>query len=68
MRVFFGSQKIVEFAPNGAEDVPAAEQATDYINYVLTRDNPGFEIFLFRLQGRLGAEDGDYQVLLGFPG
>jgi hypothetical protein len=45
MRVFFGSQKIVEFAPNGAEDVAAAEQATDYINYVLTRDNPGFEIF-----------------------
>ncbi len=37
MRVFFGSQKIVEFAPNGPEDVAMAEQATDYINYVLTK-------------------------------
>jgi len=39
MRVFFGSSSVVEFAPNGPEDVANAEQATDYVNYCLTRDN-----------------------------
>lgn len=42
MRIFFGAEKPVEFVPEGPEDEPLAEQATDYINYVLTRDNPGF--------------------------
>lgn len=39
MRVFFGSSNVVEYAPNSAEDIDAAEQATDYVNYCLTRDN-----------------------------
>lgn len=44
MRVFFGSSNVVEFAPNGPEDVPNAEQATDYVNYCLTRDNNLFMV------------------------
>lgn len=44
MKVFFGSEKMVEYVPRQPEDVPAAEQATDYINYVLQQDNPGFTI------------------------
>jgi len=39
MRVFFGSSNVVEYAPNRAEDIQVAEQATDYVNYCLTRDN-----------------------------
>ena len=39
MRVFFSSDKVVEFAPRTQEDTPFAEQATDYINYVLNNDN-----------------------------
>lgn len=39
MRVFFAANNVVEFAPNGPDDVASAEQATDYINYCLTRDN-----------------------------
>lgn len=39
MRVFFGSANVVEYAPHSPEDVQAAEQATDYVNYCLTRDN-----------------------------
>ena len=39
MRVFFGSSNVVEYAPTSAEDIDAAEQATDYVNYCLTRDN-----------------------------
>lgn len=45
MRIFFGSENVVEFVPEGEDDVKLAEQATDYVNYVITQDNPGFEIF-----------------------
>jgi hypothetical protein len=44
MRTFFGPEKIVEFVPNGPEDVPMAEQATDYVDFVFKRDNQGFKI------------------------
>jgi hypothetical protein len=43
MRVFTG-QQVVEFQPVGDEDVELAAQATDYIEYVMMRDNPGFQI------------------------
>ena len=45
MDVFFGAERAVEFVPHGPEDVAGAEQQTDYINYILLQDNPGFEIF-----------------------
>lgn len=44
MRIFFGPERVVEFAPNGPEDVALAEQATDYVDYIFKRDNPGFQI------------------------
>jgi hypothetical protein len=46
VRVFFGSEKAVEYAPVGPEDTEQAEQATDYANYVVLQDNPGVKIFL----------------------
>ncbi len=42
MRIFFSTDKVVEFIPKNAEDIPRAEQATEYINYIFTQDNPGF--------------------------
>ena len=42
MRTMFSSEKVVEFVPRGPEDVPVAEQATDYANYVIQQDNDGF--------------------------
>ena len=45
MRIFFGPEKVVEFIPQGPEDVARAEQATDYINFIVQRDNPGFSVF-----------------------
>lgn len=42
MRVFFSSENVVEFVPRGPEDVKAAQQATDYANYVFSADNNGF--------------------------
>mgnify|MGYP003635743188 FL=1 len=42
MRVFHGSDESVSYIPTGPEDVENAEQATDYANFVLNRDNNGF--------------------------
>jgi hypothetical protein len=44
MRIFFGPERVVEFAPQGPEDVANAEQATDYCDFIFKRDNPGFKI------------------------
>ena len=46
MRIFASSDEIVRFTPEGPEDVAGAQQSTDYVNYVLTRDNNWFNIFL----------------------
>lgn len=44
MRIFFGGEHTVEFAPQNAEDVEVAKQATDYVNYIVNRDNNGFSV------------------------
>lgn len=46
MKMFFGSERVVEFRPKGANDVAAAEQETDYINHVITDRNDGFLQFI----------------------
>lgn len=38
IRIFCGSEKVVEYAPSGPEDIEMAKQATDYVNYVLEND------------------------------
>ncbi|MGB2063856.1 MAG: portal protein, partial [Marinomonas gallaica] len=43
MRVFMSTSKPVEFMPKGPEDVAAAEQATQYIHYVFTK-NDGYRV------------------------
>lgn len=45
LKPFVSSNNYVEFKPQGPEDEEQAEQATDYVNYTLHRDNPGFIIF-----------------------
>ena len=44
MRMFTQSDKMVNFEPQNAEDVPYAEQITDYCNFIFNRDNDGFSI------------------------
>lgn len=44
MRIFCGSDKYVRFAPRNAEDVEAAEQVSDYVNYIISHDNDGYRI------------------------
>ena len=44
MRTVFSTERMVEFIPRNEEDVPFAEQATDYVNYILSNDNDGFGV------------------------
>lgn len=45
MRIIFGPEEVIEYAPENAEDVEAAQQQTDYVNYIIREDNPGFMLF-----------------------
>lgn len=45
MKTFLAGDDIVSFSPRNAEDVPAAEQETDYVNHVVSDQNPVYEIF-----------------------
>lgn len=42
LRLFTTSENIVRVDPVEQSDIAAAEQATDYINYIWAKDNPGF--------------------------
>jgi len=45
IEIFLSGDNIAEFEPVGAEDEQFAGQATDYINYIVQKQNPGFLIF-----------------------
>lgn len=42
---FFSGDNIGEFLPRGPEDVAYAEQATEYVNYIIKDQNEGFTVF-----------------------
>lgn len=44
VRCFMSSESAAIFEPVGPEDERAAQQATDYIDHVLMRQNPGYRI------------------------
>ena len=44
LKPFVSAERLVSFDPRGPEDVAQAEQATEYVNYVIQCDNPGFII------------------------
>ena len=45
IRIFAETDDFVRFEARGPEDVAAAAQATDYVNFILNADNNGFQIF-----------------------
>ena len=45
MRVFTASDKYVRFSARTSEDEAIAEQASDYVNYIINHDNDGFRVF-----------------------
>lgn len=44
-RIFFGPERQVEYRARGPEDEQGAEQATDYVNYIVNEDNAGYLLF-----------------------
>jgi len=44
MRMFTQQDKIVNFDPTQPQDVPYADQISDYCNHIFTKDNNGFSI------------------------
>lgn len=44
LKPFVSADEVVRFAPRGPEDAALADQATEYVNYVIQCDNPGFRI------------------------
>ena len=45
MKIFASGDETVRFEPVGPEDEAAAKQATEYVNLIFSRDNPGFMIY-----------------------
>lgn len=58
LRVIFGPEHVVEYAPRNAAQVASAEQATDYARYVFEEDNAGlmktYSVLVDGLVRRLG--------------
>ena len=44
MKMFASSKEFVRFEPRGPEDVEAANQATDLVNFAINNDNRGFRV------------------------
>ena len=45
MKIFTSTDDFVRFEPRGPEDVEAAKQATEYVNFILNADNDGWLVF-----------------------
>jgi len=58
MRIFTNSDKVVEYVPVSGEDTKMAEQATDYANYVMMRDNPGYTTIMATIKDALIRKTG----------
>ena len=58
MRTFFGTKKVVEFIPRNVEDIPLAEQQTNYINYIIQQKNPGFKVLYDAFKDALVRKSG----------
>lgn len=44
IKTFCGTDNVVEFSATTEEDEEKAKQATDYLNYILRKKNPGYSI------------------------
>jgi hypothetical protein len=62
MAIFTSSDQIVRFEPQGMEDEEAAQQATDYINYIFSRLNNGFVALYCLIKDALLQKNGYLKV------
>lgn len=62
MKVFFSGGQVVKFNPSTVEDVPAADQETEYVNYLFSRKNEGFKLSYDWFQDALMMKTGVMKV------
>jgi hypothetical protein len=62
LETFAAGNRIVQFAPQTAEDVEMARIATEYCDYVIFRQNNGFDVFSDVIQDGLIARVGVAKV------
>ena len=58
LRIYAGGGNVVEFEPLGKDDEAAAQQESDYLNYVVTQKNRWFDICLTWFQDALLTKNG----------
>lgn len=62
LEIFAGGEEVVRFNAVGPEDVPAAEQETQYVNHVFLQKNPGFLILYSFIKDALLSKVGIVKV------
>jgi len=62
LRIFTASDQVVKCEPVKSEDVPLAEQATNYINYIFNKDNNGFSVLYTWFKDALLEKNGIVKV------
>lgn len=62
VKTFCGSDQVCEFQPRRQQDEAAAKQATDYVNYVLFKQNPGFSLIYTWIKDALIQKNGVMKV------
>lgn len=58
IKIFLSTDQVVKFEPSTQEDEEGAKQSTDYINYVIQRDNDGFMLFYTMFKDALLQKNG----------
>jgi hypothetical protein len=62
MDIFCSGDEVVQFKPVSKDDVPAAEQETDYVNHVFMEKNPGFLVLYSFIKDALLSKVGIVKV------
>ena len=62
MKIFTSGEDIVRFEPQNPDDDAAAAQATDYLNYIFSRENDGFLALYCLFKDALLAKNGFVKV------
>lgn len=59
--IFTNGEDVVAFVPRGEEDVDAAKQETDYLNFVVFQENDGWQLFQSVILDALQAKTGVFK-------
>lgn len=62
MKIFCGTDHVVEFEGTTPDDEPKARQATEYLNHLLRKKNPGYEIIYTWIFDALKSKKGFIKV------